>query len=157
MLNHKVVVKQVEPLLVASMRRRMPAHHQITPLYDELNTYLMQQGVTPAGPITIWHDESYHESDVDTEAAITLEAPVRGTASVKVYELPGESMASTVHCGSYNNLGQAYDALNAWIDSNGYRVSGPPREIYLCFPGDEPLRFDDESYVTEIQLPVEKA
>jgi effector-binding domain-containing protein len=157
MPNHEVVVKVVKPLLVASMRRVMPAHDKITPLYEELNNYLVQQGVTPSGPITIWHDESYRENDVDTEAAITLKAPVPGTATVKVYALPEESMASTVHKGSYNRLGQAYDILHAWIDTNGYRISGPGRELYLSFPENEPLRFDDERYVTEIQLPVQKA
>lgn len=157
MSEHEVVVKIVEPLLVASVRRLMPAHHQIVPLYDELNTYLVQQGVTPCGPFTIWHDKIYKETGVDGEAVITLQAPVPATDTVNVYELPGQEMASTLHKGSYNRLGEAYASLQAWIETNGYRVIGPPREIYLCFVGDEPLRFDDESYVTEIQLPVEKA
>jgi hypothetical protein len=37
---------------------------------------------------------------------------------------------------------------------NGYQVHGPIREIYLqC---GEPVRQDDDSYVTEIQVPTAK-
>jgi effector-binding domain-containing protein len=39
-----------------------------------------------------------------------------------------------------------------WIEANGYRLTGPDREIYLQ-GGTDP---DDPSYVTEIQQPVEK-
>ncbi len=157
MPHHEVVIKILKPLLVASIRRVMPAHNKITPLYDELNAYLIRQGIAPSGPITIWHDETYHESDVDTEAAITLKTRVSETAAVKVYELAGGSMASTVHNGEYNQLNLAYNAIHLWVDANGYRIIGPPRELYLYYSSQEPLRFDDPSYVTEIQFPVEKA
>ena len=58
-------------------------------------------------------------------------------------------------CGAFNTLNQAYSALVAWIEANGYRIAGPNREVYLhC---TSPVRQNDESYVTEIQFPVEKA
>ena len=42
-----------------------------------------------------------------------------------------------------------------WIEANGYHIAGPNREVYLhC---TSPVRQNDESYVTEIQFPVEKA
>jgi effector-binding domain-containing protein len=42
-----------------------------------------------------------------------------------------------------------------WIEGNGYRIAGPMRETYLRGPGpDQP---DPATYVTEIQVPVEKA
>jgi effector-binding domain-containing protein len=41
-----------------------------------------------------------------------------------------------------------------WVEANGYQVHGPIREIYLqC---GEPLRQDDDSYITEIQVPTAK-
>jgi effector-binding domain-containing protein len=41
-----------------------------------------------------------------------------------------------------------------WVAGNGYQVAGPIREVYLPCP--QPVRQDDESYVTEIQVPVKK-
>jgi len=51
-------------------------------------------------------------------------------------------------------VGEAYNAIMAWLEPNGYRVAGPVRENYLYSPGDTnaPAR-----YVTEIQVPVERA
>jgi effector-binding domain-containing protein len=63
-------------------------------------------------------------------------------------------MASVIHKGAYNQFSQAYEALGRWIEANGYTIVGPNREIYLeC---SQPVRQDDDSYVTEIQFPVAK-
>jgi effector-binding domain-containing protein len=74
---------------------------------------------------------------------------------VKARELPGaEQMACLVHEGSYETVGGTYGQLMKWIEANGYRVTGPCREVYLQGPesGGDP-----STYVTEIQFPVEKA
>ena len=69
-------------------------------------------------------------------------------------ELPAAAqMACVTHLGGYDSISQAYNAVMAWIDKNGYRITDHDREIYLQGPGQgEPA-----SWVTEIQLPVEKA
>jgi effector-binding domain-containing protein len=38
-----------------------------------------------------------------------------------------------------------------WIETNGYRITGPGREVFLKAPGPGVAPSD---YVTEIQLPV---
>ena len=38
-----------------------------------------------------------------------------------------------------------------WIEANGYKIAGSNREVYIV-GGDQQ---DDESYVTEVQFPVE--
>jgi effector-binding domain-containing protein len=60
-----------------------------------------------------------------------------------------------IHNGSYHRLREAYDALLKWIASNDYQIAGPIRELYLHTA--KPVRQDDETYVTEIQVPVVKA
>jgi effector-binding domain-containing protein len=40
-----------------------------------------------------------------------------------------------------------------WIENNPYQLAGPPREIYLKGPESDD---DPSTYVTEIQVPVEK-
>lgn len=63
-------------------------------------------------------------------------------------------VASTVHNGAYCRLPKAYDPLLRWVADNGYQVAGPIRELYLKI--SMPVRQDDESYVTEIQVPLSK-
>lgn len=152
--NVEVIIKQVKPQLVASIRRLMPVYDAVMPLYDELMDYLAKYRETQGRPIALWRDDGYRDNSVDTEVVVTIQALVPETEVVRVYELPGGSMASIVHNGAYNKLYQAYSALNAWIDANGYHILGSAREHYHY--GEDPLRWDDESCVTEIQFPVEK-
>jgi effector-binding domain-containing protein len=72
-----------------------------------------------------------------------------------VRELPGVTATSIVHHGAFNRIGEAYQAVLHWIDANGYRQAGPTRELFLHV--SQPVGRDDESNVTEIQVPVEKA
>lgn len=56
--------------------------------------------------------------------------------------------------GPYERIGEAYNAVMTWLEPNGYHIAGPVREVYLRGPGDTE---NPEEYVTEIQVPVEKA
>ncbi|HLI68900.1 MAG TPA: MerR family transcriptional regulator [Ktedonobacteraceae bacterium] len=156
MSNYDVVLKQVEPQLVAGIRDTLTSYAEVGRLFDELGGYLARFGVdgmTLAG-VAIWHDEDHKTSAIDGEAVFYLKQPVPAGDRVKVYELPGATMASVVHKGAYNKFSHAYEAVLRWIDANGYTVAGPNREVYLYCT--QPVRQDDESYVTEIQFPVAK-
>jgi effector-binding domain-containing protein len=125
-------------------------------LFDEVFGYLPRQGVN--GPdlieVAIWHDDEYKTSDIDGEAVVYLKQAIPESERVKVCELPAITVASVVHKGAYNRLNQAYEAIGRWIEANGYKIVGPNREVYLYCT--QPVRQDDDSYVTEIQFPIEK-
>ena len=46
------------------------------------------------------------------------------------------------------------NALIQWIETNGYQIITPNREIYLKGPGPN---YEPAEYVTELQFPVQKA
>lgn len=152
MSEYEVVVKNVEPQWVASIREQLRSYQDIGRLYGEIYPYVGrnrgQAGVCGA----LWHDPGYKETDIDGEAYVALSKPIQGSDRVKVYELPAAQVASTVHRGSYGAFPQAYAAIVNWINGNGYQIAGANREIYLK-PGKGQ---DDESCVTEIQFPIEK-
>lgn len=153
-MTKDVVIKEVPPQWIASIREVIPNYPSVGKLYGELFGSL---GPSAFGGVTLarWHDPEFKEHDVDAEAGVTLKGPVSGNGRVKVYELPAETVASLIHHGAYNRLSEAYDAILRWIEANGYRITGPTRELYL--QNSMPVRQDDESYVTEIQAPVAKS
>ncbi len=108
--------------------------------------------------LTLYHDPEYREHDVDAEACWPIERPaVKGEGHVFIRELPEvKTMACVVHHGPFTTLSQAYSEFLLWTQANGYRVAGPDREIYLYTGNGQQIRQDDPSYVTEIQVPVEK-
>lgn len=156
MPDYDVVMKQVEPQLVAGVRDTLASYPEVGRLFPEVYGYLAHHDVDGVDLIgaAIWHDEDSKTGDIDGEAVVYLKQAVPEGDRVKVYELPGATMASVIHKGAYNRFSQAYEGILQWIEANGYKVVGPNREVYLHCP--EPVRQDDESYVTEIQFPVEK-
>ncbi len=153
MPDYEIIIKNVEPQLVASIRDTLPTYPHVGHLFDELYTYLQSYGDGGLG-VAIWHDEGYRGADIDGEAAAYIKHRVPENERVKVYELPGAQMASVVHHGPYNTFNLAYNAILKWIEANGYKIAGPNREVYLY--NTTPVRQDDPSYVTELQLPVAK-
>ena len=65
-------------------------------------------------------------------------------------KIPGGHVASTIHQGSYDDVGPAYAAILNWMDENGREPGGPPREYYLNDPGDT----KPEDLLTEITFPI---
>ena len=152
---YEVVIKKVDRQTVASVRDVIPTYGDVGRLFGEVFGYLGSHGANPIGPpLAIYHDGEYREQDVDVEVAVPVAGKVPGNSKVKLQELPAVSqMACVIHKGDYGGIGQAYNAVMAWVDKNGYRVTDCNREVYLQGPGQG----DPASYVTEIQFPVEKA
>lgn len=158
MPEYDVVLKKVEALNVASVRGIIPSYQDISRLYKELFSYLGRKRVQFAGPtMAIYHDSEYKEKDPDVEAAVPVAGNVTGSEKVKIQNLPEvEQMASVIHRGPYENIHLAYQALMSWVESNGYQIAGPDREIYIKGPG-QILKGNPKDYITEIQMPVKKA
>ena len=152
-MRNDVILKEVGPQWIASMRETIPAYRVIGQLFGKLNATLGPLGVSGQG-IALFHDTEYREQDVDAEVGMLLRQPAQVPEPVKCYELPAVTAASIVHHGAFNRVGEAYGALLRWIEANGFRPAGPPREVFHHVA--VPVSRDDESNVTEIQVPVAK-
>jgi effector-binding domain-containing protein len=157
MPDYQITIKKVEPQLVASVRDVVPTYSEIGQLFGEIFKHLGSKFVfKPAGPMMmICHDSEYKERDCDIEALVPISKNIKGTDRVKVYELPAlEQAVSTIHKGPYDTIGEAYSAIMAWCEANGYQITGNDRELYFT----DPHKIKDPSEnVTEIQFPVKKA
>lgn len=162
LLDYDVILKPIEAQLVAMVRTILPSHGAVGMLfrevYEGIGAHVSEAlGSNPGEggqTLVLWYDTEFKETDVDGAAAFFLRCRVPDQGRMRVEELPATTMASTIHHGSYQTIGNAHDAVIRWIDANGYQIAGPDREIYLY--NKPPIRRDDETYVTEIQYPVEK-
>lgn len=156
MPDYQITIKKVEPQLIASIRDVLPTYGDVGQLYGEIFKYLGKKWVfKPAGPpMLICHDGEYKEADVDVEAAVPIGKNIQGSDRVKVYELPVmEQAACTIYKGPYEGISEAYNAIMSWIESHGYQITGPDRELYFTDPSKVK---DPSENVTEIQFPVKK-
>jgi effector-binding domain-containing protein len=80
-------------------------------------------GVATGGPV-----------ELDVEAGFPVSGNVEPAGRVEAMTLPGGHVATTMHVGSYDAVGAAYDAAQQFLTDEGYEVAGAPWECYL----DEP-------------------
>ncbi|HEU0296678.1 MAG TPA: MerR family transcriptional regulator [Anaerolineales bacterium] len=165
--TYDVILREVEPELVATYREVAADDNRIQQMFDMLETYVagFDQARADRPPFTIYYDNEYREQDIDAEVAVPLRHPILEGESIRVRQTPRLApMACLVHLGSYSTIYQAYNALLGWIETNHYQMVGPIREVYIRYGADgldfalpqTYLEKDSNQYVTELQLAVEK-
>jgi DNA-binding transcriptional MerR regulator len=159
MPQQDVVLKSLEARHVLSLRQVIPTPPYVGTLLGEAFGALGMKGVQVGGPpFVIFYDEEYKPTDLDVEVAfpvlqsVTKNIELSNQRQLSPKDLPTVPLAACIiHIGAYDHINDSYRALGQWIDSNGYRIAGPSREIYLSPPDS------DSGPITEIQWPVEKA
>lgn len=164
--QYDVVVRELEPQLVAAYREVAPDDDRIQYMFEELERYVAQFNArADKPPMTIYHDPEYRDEHIDAEVVVPLKSAIPVTDAIQVRETPRILRAAcVVHAGDYATIYQAYNTLLGWIESNGYRMKGPIREVYLSYSADglgfelPPTYLVKESnpFVTELQLEIEK-
>ncbi|OZD06981.1 hypothetical protein CH275_07175 [Rhodococcus sp. 06-235-1A] len=122
----------------------------IGPMYARLAEFLGRDGVE-FGPSSIASYEAVDDGEgtgITVHAAFEVGPKVSAAEGYEVRELPPVELAvTTVHHGSMATIGETWEQFMAWIDTNGYELSGVCREFY---PEPQP----QENWVTELQQPV---
>ena len=155
MSKYDVVIKKVEEIKTASVRDVVPLPSEQGGLWGELEGYLAMNRVRPIGAcFTLYHDDEFKERDWDLEVCEPIDNDLTESKRVKVRTLPTVTMACAMHNGPFVTISEAYNAIGKWITDNGYRITGPCREVYIN-PSKNGSQTDPET-VTEIQFPVEK-
>lgn len=156
MPDYDVTLKTMHPQLVAACRTRIPINDMVPAVlgaaYDKTYEHIRLHGGKALDPcLALWHTTADTHEDEDAEAVVPIDRTLPDSQDVKVYELAGGLFASAVHHGEFAEFTQLHPALVRWIESNGYGITGPSREIYLRL--DHSHTSDS---VTEVQYPVEK-
>lgn len=153
-----VVVKSVPTIRVAELTATAASFAPedigpvIGPLYDRLFRCLGSAGITPTGPgVAYYEDAPEGGGRISVHAAVQVSAPLRDDA-FRVLDLPPLDRTATImHRGSMDTVLPTAQTLARWVDANGYRSSGYPREINLECPENR------DDWVTELQTPVTRA
>ena len=180
--RYDVVVRAVEPMLVASVRAWIEtdddpvddvpmndgaaSEDATEAIFEEVEHYVARfRARAPLPPAIVYHDAEYRADGQDVEIVIPLTTAIAPTERIQVYELPGwERVACLIHGGGYEQMGKTLAALLQWIELNHYAIAGPMRECFLRFGANQMGYSLPESYVTEqanelvteLQVPVVK-
>jgi effector-binding domain-containing protein len=117
-------------------------------VFGELYAHAGRTGLITSGPpFVIYH--AFDPAEVDAEVCVPVIGAAESAGRITARVLPAATVAHTIHVGPYDQLGVAYEAVQAWIAEQGFEASGPYRERYLTGP-----EVPQEQHRTEIELPV---
>jgi effector-binding domain-containing protein len=155
-MPYDITTHELAPVPIISVRERLPQAELpgfFAHAYADLYAHLGRHGVPPRGePFTVYH--AFGPDNVDAEACLPVPTEIATTERIAYRLLPAMTVVETIHVGPYEELGQAYQALEAWMTDNGYDSAGPVRERYLTEPGRGTPPAD---YLTIVQIPIERA
>jgi effector-binding domain-containing protein len=117
--------------------------------------HAQQRGLAIAGyPITRYLETSVGLVTFETGMRVTAHGGdwtvADGQGEVLAEMLPRGPAAATIHFGPYDQLQDAYAAIEEWIAANGFRQNGAPWEAYLNDPADHP---NPQDWKTEVYWP----
>lgn len=122
-----------------------------------LGTVMAALGAAQVDPVGAPFTLYYQAPDADTAGDIAMCVPIAGAASldsgapIDLVEVPAGAAAAIIHEGSYDNTGESYATVAAWIQERGHTITGPAREVYL----NSPAEVDEADLRTELLFPID--
>lgn len=131
----EILLKQVDPLLVASIRSIIPMGDDLGQHLKSITAYLDQQHVQHSHSAMLLLHSRYVWCDdrmaIDVETAIPLPTTLSGNDQISIRTLTGGLMASAIHIGDDLSIGLAHAAMYRWMKNNAYQLINPPRLVRL--------------------------
>jgi len=160
---YEVTLKPVEELTVAAIREVVPTIEQMPQrcgvMFDTIAGWLRTNNLPIGAAMTIYYNEGFVRENIDTECAFIIPdaSPVKSAIPASLITIRQieavPQMAATIVTDDFfkkvNGLTPAYNSLAQWIENNGYRIIGPPRELFYGSVQNGDL-------TAEVQFPVEK-
>ena len=150
-------IEQIPAMNVMSIRRTQKNYRNGEINIDrwgELLDLVRKEGAITVGPLTAtYHNgplEQFYSSSCDYEVHIEVSG---GEKSPNYYQTESYQAVTTLHIGSYDDLIKPCLIAMQWINENGYKISGPMRDMFIVSPID--TRNEDE-YLTKIVIPIER-
>jgi AraC family transcriptional regulator len=152
-MNYAILRKELSPQPVLLVRRRVPRAEiaaALGPIFGSVVECAHKRGAALSGqPFTRY--AAWGPGLLTIEAGLPVATPVTGIGDVEADSLPGGPVATTTHKGPYDQLIQAYAALELWIQEHGWRAGSAPWEVYVTDPTEHP---DPKDWRTEVFWPI---
>ncbi|MEM7799404.1 MAG: MerR family transcriptional regulator [Chloroflexota bacterium] len=156
-----VILKAVDAIPFFSTRNILPTLFDGTDVMGELMMRVPQHvGEKRLSHLTaIIHGDAFSIEKADVEMGYLLKGEAKAPlllsngSEAKMRILPAEEkVISAVRIGPFENGYDPYAKLGRWIESSGFKIAGPAREIFI----EPPTEANRGQAVCEIQFPVQE-
>jgi len=133
----EIELRDIEPQPAVSIRdkvARKDIEKTLLQFIPRIQNYVDSAGLTAAGPpfARLHNYGQVKRVNVDLEVGVPLTRPVevKGEEKIVSSKLPGCQAAVIHYSGSYDELGEAYEALQEWVQESERESAGAPWESY---------------------------
>ena len=127
-MPYQIELTDSKPITTAVIRGRVPAQELakfVPAACGEVWSFIRSARLRRPGR----HTSLYLEGGL-VEVGAEVAAPFAGNERIHCSQLPGGTVATTVHFGPYGGLGDAHAAIREWCARHGHRFLGTCWEIY---------------------------
>ncbi len=153
MAEHEIIETNPQPYIF--IEKECAFGPDMQPLYADafgkLWNFRTEHGIVPAGPpMSVTMSVQGNRSRFRVSLPVGVEDARKATGEIAFDTLPAGRAVHVTHTGSYEKLGETYDALMQWMGDNGHTPNMPCWEVYADDPGEVP----EEKLRTEIYMPI---
>jgi effector-binding domain-containing protein len=142
-MPYNIVVETAPPDLVAAVRARVPISgiaKAWKPALDQVWAFLKANGgLRPGHNLFLYHHPERRNEPMDIHFGVQVSRRFEPQGGIECIETPAGEVASTVHVGPYDRLGDAHNAIHAWCEANNRKIAGSSWEIYGDWNNDPAL------------------
>lgn len=150
----EVTLKEITPFPYCCIAHKGP-YTEITNKIAELMDATRMQNIHPSGLLFAVYYNSPEEvlpEELEWEVGFPIMAQLAQTREPLLRkQWLYEEVASAVHVGPYENVGETIMQMMEWIAANNYILNGPVLEMYLNMPTPDT---NPDDYRTEVWIPV---
>lgn len=148
--NCELLNRSAQPVLAVRTRASVQELPQVMGrTYGAIAQYLGQIGEHPAGPpYTAYFNMDMQALDIEVGFPVARALP--GQAEIQPGEIPAGPAVTCLHVGRYDQVTQAYEAVDQWLKANGREATGVAYELYL----NDPAQTAPEALQTQVLFPL---
>lgn len=157
-MNYQALIKELPECIVYSKRMTVPDYDSYFKIIPEIGKrvsekYPYLKCTVPEYSFIVYLDNEYRDKDMNIEFCESVDRMEEDFDDIRFKKIESVEAVTVIHKGAYAGLSHAYDYIFKWIDENGYKAAGSPREKYIDGIWNKE---SEEDWLTELQVPIAK-
>jgi effector-binding domain-containing protein len=144
-MTYQISVETVQAELVAAVRAQATIGgiaQAWKPALDQVWAFLRTNGsLRPGHNLFLYHHPDHRDEPMDIDFGVQVSQRFEPKGNVRCIETPAGEVASTLHIGPYDRMGDAHNAIHAWCSANARKTGQASWEIYGDWT-DDPARLE---------------